>query len=111
MDQLGNVHFKGVIAAPSTNPDGVIHGSSTPGRYRVFRLPTAYRPETGRIFATVGAAVNTNPGTIEQEAAGRVDVEPTGVVVVEADCGGDRTDCSANGPYFTLDGISFRPDE
>jgi hypothetical protein len=25
--------------------------------------------------------------------------------------GGYVTDCSANGPYLTLDGISFRPDE
>ncbi len=83
-DQLGIVHLKGVVSSQ------VIWQGSTPRRTSIFRLPQGYRPETGRIFASVGAANMGSP--VEQEAAGRVDV-------------------GANGPYFTFDGISFRPDE
>jgi hypothetical protein len=102
-DQLGIVHFKGVVSSQ------VIWQGSTPTRSSIFRLPQGYRPETGRIFASVGAANMGSP--VEQEAAGRVDVQADGLVVTEADCGAPVSDCSANGPYFTLDGISFRPDE
>jgi hypothetical protein len=97
------VHLKGVVSTAR-----ILQGSS-PARTSIFRLPAAYRPETPRIFASVGAA-NYGSST-EQEAAGRVDVQADGLVVMEADCGANVSDCSANGPYLTLDGISFRPDE
>ena len=60
--------------------------------------------------ASVGAAGYPAGGT-EQEAAGRIDVRADGLVVMEMDCLTATQNCSANGPYFTLDGISFRPDE
>jgi hypothetical protein len=102
-DQLGIVHLKGIVSTQR------IFQGSTPTRSSIFRLPAGYRPETPRIFATVGAA--DHGATVEQEAAGRVDVQADGLVVLEADCGAPVSDCSANGPYLTLDGISFRPDE
>ena len=103
-DQLGIVHLKGVVRAP------FIYFGSGPARRPIFRLPSGYRPETVRIFASVGAADYSTE--VEQEAAGRVDVQPDGLVVMEVDCRGTNPEhCSANGPYFTLDGISFRPDE
>jgi len=102
-DQLGIVHLKGVVWSQ------VIAQGTAPRRSSLFRLPQGYRPETGRIFPSVGEA--DMGSVVEQEAAGRVDVQPDGLVVTEADCGGPVTDCSANGPYLTLDGISFRPDE
>jgi hypothetical protein len=103
-DQLGIVHLKGVVSSPST------FFESSPSRSSIFRLPPGYRPETARIFASVGAA-NYGAGSVEQEAAGRVDVQADGLVVMETDCQANSENCSANGPYFTLDGISFRPNE
>jgi hypothetical protein len=102
-DQLGIVHLKGVVSSQ------VIRQGFTPTRSSIFRLPQGYLPETTRIFASVGAA--DMGSSVEQEAAGRVDVQADGLVVTEADCGAAVSNCSANGPYFTLDGISFRPDE
>jgi hypothetical protein len=102
-DQLGIVHLKGVVSSQ------VIPQGSIPSRSSIFRLPQGYRPETGRIFASVGAA--DMGSSVEQEAAGRVDVQADGLVVTEADCGAAVSDCSANGRYLTLDGISYRPDE
>jgi hypothetical protein len=101
-DQLGIVHLKGVVS------NTAIFSSASPVRHAIFRMPEGYRPQTSRIFPSVGAA--SYPSSVEQEAAGRLDVQPDGLVVREMDCAAASVDCSANGPYFTLDGISFRPD-
>lgn len=110
-DQLGIVHLKGVVAKPVA-PLNSVQQDNFPKRFTLFRLPTGYRPEHARIFPTVGAAYESlsGPGT-QQEEAGRVDVDTDGLVVLEADCVATGVGCSANGPYLTLDGISFRPDE
>jgi hypothetical protein len=105
-DQLGLVHLKGVVHGPG------IFAIASPDRIPIFRLPTGYRPEAARIFPSVGAAEYGN-GQVEQEAAGRIDVQTDGLVEAEVDCrvvpAAGAEDCSANGLYWTLDAVSFRP--
>ncbi len=76
----GIVHFKGAIATTGTNP--------VP-----FTLPTAFRP----------AAVVDVPVDLCNAANGRLQIEPTGAVTVEAEGG-----AFSNAACFTsLDGVSL----
>jgi hypothetical protein len=76
----GIVHFKGAIATTGTNP--------VP-----FTLPAAFRP-TSAVFVAVDLCNTTN---------GRLQIEPTGVVTVQAEGG-----AFSNAACFTsLDGASF----
>ena len=76
----GIVHFKGAIATTGTNP--------VP-----FTLPAAFRPASV-VFVAVDLCNATN---------GRLQIEPTGVVTVEAEGG-----AFSNAACFTsLDGVSF----
>ena len=76
----GIVHFKGAIATTHTNP--------VP-----FTLPPSFRP-SAVVFVTVGLCNATN---------GRLQIEPSGVVTVEAEGG-----AFSNAACFTsLDGASF----
>ena len=78
----GIVHLKGGIATTGTNP--------VP-----FTLPTAFRPASV-VFVPVDLCNATN---------GRLQIEPTGVVTVEAEGG-----TFSNAACFTsLDGASFAP--
>jgi len=78
----GIVHLKGAIATTGTNP--------VP-----FTLPTAFRPATA-VFVPVDLCNATN---------GRLQIEPTGVVTVEAEGG-----AFSNAACFTsLDGAWFAP--
>ena len=78
----GIVHFKGAIATAGTNP--------VP-----FTLPAAFRPATA-VYVPVDLCNATN---------GRLDIQPTGVVTVEAEGG-----TFGNAQCFTsLDGASFAP--
>ncbi len=78
----GIVHFKGAIATTGTNP--------VP-----FTLPAGFRPATA-VFVTVDLCNATN---------GRLDIQPTGVVTVEAE-----GSAFSNAACFTsLDGASFAP--
>jgi hypothetical protein len=96
-DQLGIVHLKGLVVPPTVVTGGI------PFVWPIFRLPSAYRPTNQRVFPSVGR------GSDGQEVAtGRVDVNPNGLVVLESDCAGSQ--CSANGGYLTLEGVSFRRD-
>jgi hypothetical protein len=99
-DQLGIVHLKGLVVPPDEN-----NPQTTPQRRSIFRLPVAYRPQSTRVFASVGQS------TFGQEVAqGRVDVQSDGYVVLEKDCVTSASGpCSADIGYLTLDGIAFRP--
>ena len=78
----GIVHLKGAIATTGTNP--------VP-----FTLPAAFRP-AATVFVAVDLCDATN---------GRLQIEPTGVVTVEAEGG-----AFSNAACFTsLDGASFAP--
>jgi hypothetical protein len=78
----GIVHLKGAIATSGTNP--------VP-----FTLPAAFRPASV-VFVPVDLCTATN---------GRLQIEPTGVVTVEAEGG-----AFSNAACFTsLDGASFAP--
>jgi hypothetical protein len=78
----GIVHFRGAIATSGTNP--------VP-----FTLPAAFRPASV-VFVPVGLCTATN---------GRLQIEPTGVVTVEAEGG-----TFSNAACFTsLDGAWFAP--
>jgi hypothetical protein len=78
----GIVHFKGAIATTGTNP--------VP-----FTLPSAFRP----------ASVVFVPVSLCNATIGRLQIEPTGVVTVEAQGG-----AFSNAACFTsLDGASFAP--
>jgi len=78
----GIVHFKGAIATTGTNP--------VP-----FTLPAAFRPASV-VFVPVDLCTTTN---------GRLQIEPTGVVTVQAEGG-----AFSNAACFTsLDGASFAP--
>jgi hypothetical protein len=78
----GIVHLKGAIATTGTNP--------VP-----FTLPAAFRP-AGVVFVPVDLCNATN---------GRLQIEPTGVVTVQAEGG-----AFSNAACFTsLDGVSFAP--
>ena len=103
-DPFGVVHLKGVVQL--SNLSGVynedLHQST------ILRLPAGYRPETRRIFPTVGEGHGT-PNV--QVAPGRVDVAPDGSVVLIRDCEGAHTRCSATGEDVTLEAISFRAEE
>jgi hypothetical protein len=78
----GVVHFKGAIATSGTSP--------VP-----FTLPAAFRPASV-VFVPVDLCTQTN---------GRLQIEPTGVVTVEAEGG-----TFSNAACFTsLDGASFAP--
>ena len=78
----GIVHLKGAIATTGTNP--------VP-----FTLPSAFRPASV-VFVAVDLCNATN---------GRLQIEPTGVVTVEAEGG-----AFSNAACFTsLDGVSFAP--
>ncbi len=78
----GIVHLKGAIATSGTNP--------VP-----FTLPAAFRPASV-VFVPVDLCTATN---------GRLQIEPTGVVTVQAEGG-----TFSNAACFTsLDGVSFAP--
>jgi hypothetical protein len=78
----GIVHFKGAIATTGTNP--------VP-----FTLPAGFRPATA-VYVAVDLCNATN---------GRLDIQPSGVVTVEAEGG-----VFGNAQCFTsLDGASFAP--
>jgi hypothetical protein len=78
----GIVHFQGAISTTGTNP--------VP-----FTLPSAFRP-AAVVFVPVDLCNATN---------GRLQIEPTGVVTVEAEGG-----AFSNAACFTgLDGVSFGP--
>jgi hypothetical protein len=78
----GIVHLKGAIATSGTNP--------VP-----FTLPAAFRPASA-VFVPVDLCTATN---------GRLQIEPTGVVTVQAEGG-----AFSNAACFTsLDGASFTP--
>jgi hypothetical protein len=78
----GIIHLKGAIATSGTNP--------VP-----FTLPAAFRPASV-VFVPVDLCTATN---------GRLQIEPTGVVTVEAEGG-----TFSNAACFTsLDGVSFAP--
>ena len=78
----GIIHLKGAIATSGTNP--------VP-----FTLPAAFRP-VSVVFVPVDLCTATN---------GRLQIEPTGVVTVEAEGG-----TFSNAACFTsLDGVSFAP--
>ena len=78
----GIVHFKGAIATTGSNP--------VP-----FTLPAAFRPASP-VFVPVDLCNATN---------GRLQIEPTGVVTVQAEGG-----AFSNAACFTsLDGVSFAP--
>jgi hypothetical protein len=78
----GIIHLKGAIATSGTNP--------VP-----FNLPVAFRPATV-VFVPVDLCNATN---------GRLQIEPTGVVTVQAEGG-----AFSNAACFTsLDGVSFAP--
>jgi hypothetical protein len=99
-DQLGIVRLKGLVQGDS-------HIGLNPATRPIFRLPSAYRPSSRRAFASVGREDVDG----QEVAQARVDVLPDGVVELLSDCQNDGSDCSGSGPYVTLDGISFRPDE
>ena len=78
----GIIHLKGAIATSGTNP--------VP-----FTLPAAFRPAS-TVFVAVDLCTATN---------GRLQIEPTGVVTVQAEGG-----AFSNAACFTsLDGVSFAP--
>jgi hypothetical protein len=98
-DQLGIIHLKGLVVPPTDDLT-----RDTPERRSIFRLPTGYRPQSTRVFPSVGQA------SYGQEVAqGRVDVQSDGLVVLEKDCVTTSSGCSANIGYLTIDGITFRP--
>jgi hypothetical protein len=99
-DQLGIVHLKGLVS----NDFRLV--GTIPSSLNIFRLPPAYAPANQRVFPTVG-----RDSAGQEVAQGRIDVQPDGLVVLVADCAPSLTDCSADGEYITLEGISFRPDE
>jgi len=99
-DQLGIVHLKGLVMAPLP-----IYGGPQARRRPIFRLPATYRPTTLRVFSSVGSG---RAGS--EVVAGRIDVEPNGLVDLVQDCNDSDQICSAIGGYVTLDGITFRPD-
>jgi hypothetical protein len=99
-DQLGIVHLRG-LAAHSNSASG------SPIVRPIFRLPAGYRPESNRLFTSNG---RDQVGGLEV-AVGRIDIHPDGLVLFSNDCNDNLSDCSATGPFVTLDGISFRPDE
>jgi hypothetical protein len=83
VDSAHIVHFKGAIATTGTNP--------VP-----FTLPAAFRP-SGVVFVAVDMCNATN---------GRLQIEPTGVVTVQAEGG-----AFSNAACFTsLDGVTSRSD-
>jgi hypothetical protein len=78
----GIIHLEGAIATSGTNP--------VP-----FTLPTGFRPASV-VFVPVGLCTATN---------GRLQIEPTGVVTVQAEGG-----AFSNAACFTsLDGVAFAP--
>ncbi len=100
-DQLGIVHLRGLVHATSNS------GGVNPMERAIFRLPAGYRPDQRRMFASVG---QDGIGGVEVAPA-RIDVYPDGLVTFINDCATGVSNCSATGPFVTLDGISFRPDE
>jgi len=102
-DSLGIVHLKGLVTAP------FLETRESPGYFFIFRLPPGYTPTHSLIFASVG----TNFDGLDV-APSRIDVRSDGLVEWEQDCDGfdaNTRNCSADGAFMTLDGISFRPDE
>jgi hypothetical protein len=100
-DQLGIVHLRGLIVGP------IRVSGNLPLRWQIFRLPTGYRPEHQRVFASIG-----DDGRDMAVAQARVDIQSDGLVVAVQDC--TKTldlPCSGTGQYLSLDGISYRPDE
>jgi hypothetical protein len=78
----GIVYLKGAVATSGTNP--------VP-----FTLPAGFRP-AGEVYVQVDLCTATN---------GRLQIEPDGVVIVQAEGG-----TFANAACFTsLDGVSFAP--
>jgi hypothetical protein len=100
-DQLGIVHLKGLVSSDGTH----FVATNPPNVVPIFRLPPAYAPAHRRVFPSVG---RNNQG--QELSQGRVDVQPDGLVIFLQDCDPSHTDCSADGSYVTLDGISFRRD-
>jgi hypothetical protein len=78
----GIVHFKGAIATPGTNPVA-------------FTLPSTFRPS--KVVYVVAGMCNA--------AVGRLQINPTGVVDVQA-AKGAFSDATC---FTSLDGISFAP--
>jgi hypothetical protein len=99
-DQLGIVHLKGLVAPPNEL------ATQNARRATIFRLPTGYRPQSARVFPSVG---RNHDG--QEVAQARVDVQSDGQVVLEEDCETSSGGCSADVGYLTLDGITFRPSE
>jgi len=99
-DQLGIVHLKGLIVAPFGS------ASKAPRFSSIFRLPAGYAPTAFRIFASEGSSFETGLDV----APSRINVRTDGMVEMEQDCDTNGYECSADGGYFTLDGITFRPD-
>ena len=102
-DQLGIVHLKGLVSNAHIDPHLDVRDN------RIFRLPSAYRPATRRVFASVGSAQRGETEVTQ----GRIDVQPNGLVTLVQACGeafdGGFEDCSSTGADITLDGITFRP--
>jgi len=99
-DQLGIVHLKGLVTS------AVRYIGSNPSSVSIFRLPTGYRPTNLRVFSSEG---RNDIGL--DVAAARITIRPDGLVDFEQDCDPNFNECSADGEYVTLDGISYRPDE
>jgi hypothetical protein len=98
-DQLGIIHLKGLVVPPDR-----YRTFDAPDRRPIFRLPTGYRPQSTRVFPSVG---RNHYG--QEVAQARVDVQSDGLVMFESDCEATPSDCSADLGYLTLDGITFRP--
>ena len=77
----GIVHFKGAIATTGTNPVA-------------FTLPVGFRPASN-VFIPVDLCNATN---------GRLDIQHSGVVTVEAETNFSNAQC-----FTSLDGASFAP--
>jgi hypothetical protein len=105
-DQLGIVRLRGVV---TTSSCGVYAGDSY--RAPIFRLPASMRPDHGRIFPSVGRKTDSTCCKTWEVQPARVDVDSDGLVAFESDCLSNGVDCSSDGGYLSLDGISFRPDE
>jgi hypothetical protein len=91
MDQIGNVHLKGVFTCPAS---GTV----------VFQLPAGYRPANGKqLYFPVACGGCKDSGT------GGGSNETTGaVIVVGAGLGADGA-LIASGTTIVLDGITYRP--
>jgi hypothetical protein len=98
-DQLGIIHLKGLAQA------ALQYGTVDLEERPIFRLPAGYRPQTRRVFTSVG----TNIEDSAEVAIGRIDIIPNGLVTLVHACGIELGEqCSASGADVTLDGITFR---